>query len=179
MGKGKVIYMTLKEKVIEVFPSRVGDGSMGGVRSCPKNYEFLKNQNQLCENQCSSSEARCTKCWNQEFKESEKVMTKSDLKTGMRVEAKNGYTYIVFENTNDGLIAVKTSGWISLGDRTEDLRSIVDSSYDIVKVFEAPSTYALLDIDRKGVLLWELNPPKKMTVSEIAKELGYEIEIVK
>ena len=179
--------MRLRDKVEENSPYSIYSGYGGGVKNCPRDYGFLNGQNQLCSEKISTSEARCTQCWNQEFKEEEKVMTKSDLRTGMRVETnENGRNlYIVLKDCKtysidkSELIFCQGKDYLS-GDKYSDELTQADKQFTIKRIFDIPSMDNLLDISQKGKLLWERKAEsKKMTVSEIIKELGYEIEIVK
>jgi len=107
-----------------------------------------------------------------------RIMKKQDLKTGMLVQFRNGNVFMVI---ND--ILVRDEGWTSLGYFDEDLNSNSCNDFDIMKVSTVFNGYLLMpknwnkEILNKN-LLWEREETKKMTVSEIQKELGYKIEII-
>lgn len=51
---------------------------------------------------------------------------------------------------------------------------------EIIAIYERTNNSDLLDNSTEGrELLWERKEPKKMTVAEICKALGYDVEIVK
>ena len=102
-------------------------------------------------------------------------MTKSDLQNGMVIEQRNGDCRLVLNGK-----MIDKHGFSELGRHTESLKSELSESLDIVKIYSvnAKSTSEIF-LSECLTLLWERKEPKKMTVSEIAKELGYEIEIVK
>lgn len=67
--------MTLKEKVAEIMPERVGEDFYGGVKDCPSSYDFLKGHYGAEVENCSDP-CDCEKCWNQPYIENVKVGTK-------------------------------------------------------------------------------------------------------
>jgi len=121
-----------------------------------------------------------------ELVEEPKMFSKSDLKTGMRVETRDGTVYVILLGTeNDGDVLVNKS-WMSLTDYDDNL--IVTSSYysnlDISKVYK--QSYLPVDLfntEKHGPLLWERIEPLKMTIREAQAELskikGREVKIVK
>jgi hypothetical protein len=101
----------------------------------------------------------------------EKVeFTKSDLKSGMVVEDRNGDRRIFFEDIFLG----NTCG-IYLSAFTDTLEYSMNT-IDRIYISAAPSLDEYFN-DEYLELIWE-RPGKKMTVKEIEKELGYKIEIV-
>ena len=79
----------------------------------------------------------------------------------------------------------QNGGWMSSSSYNEDL-TIKDSckKYDIMKVYAQNKgqyinggvfTKKISDFD----LMWERDDKKEMTISEIEKELGYSIKIIK
>lgn len=69
--------------------------------------------------------------------------------------------------------------WLGLDDFNSDGVSR-SGHYRIIAVFGFTSPRQALDNDKFGrELLWERKEPKKMTVAEICKALGYDVEIVK
>jgi hypothetical protein len=108
-------------------------------------------------------------------------MRKEDLKTGMRVELRNGDIYVVCKNTGTdyGDILSSNNTWIELGDFNEDItfkeRGSYTSQNDIVKVYKFSGF-----LDSKGELLWEREEEaEEMTMEEICKELGREVKVKK
>lgn len=123
-------------------------------------------------------------------------MKNEDLKTGMILVTEKDEYIMVLKDTKNGDI-VSGDTWMSIYENTE----IVD--YLKVKKIYQPlnnraylsknagfmkrnintnekntKTYPFLDIpDYK--LIWERKEKRKMTVSEICKELGYGVEIIK
>jgi len=110
-------------------------------------------------------------------------MKKSDLKTGMVVQMRNGKHFRVFLNTNDGDFISGSNEWNPLGAYREDFTSTSSfNSLDIVKVYDT-GAYELaqdpLDLDRADVIWVESEPEetRKMTLEEIEEVLGYKVEI--
>lgn len=111
-------------------------------------------------------------------------MTKSDLKPGYVVEYRNGDFHMVFP-TYSGELVLKppaSSDYNRLARYDTDLINWGPAGHvlDIVRVYgygEPCSASYATHIGRK--LLWERKEPKKMTVAEVCKALGYDVEIVK
>lgn len=99
-------------------------------------------------------------------------MTKSKLKTGMVVECRNGYRYMVF---GDKLIRV--SGQVELENYTNNLNDTVDSDWDIVKVFEMINSCSFDRIfnDENLKLIWERGNNKKDKLKQLLKEILEEL----
>lgn len=65
--------MTLKEKVMQEQPEKVGEFYTGGVSACPADYPYLHDK--MCLNDydgvtgyCTeANEEKCAECWNREF----------------------------------------------------------------------------------------------------------------
>ena len=109
-------------------------------------------------------------------------MKKSDLKTGMVVESRNGDKYLVMLNPDcEGKDLICFSGsYMSLKDYTDTLE-YPNSDYGIVKVFTIGKSISYI-LSAKALLefklIWEREERKEMTLKEIEKELGYKIKIV-
>lgn len=108
-------------------------------------------------------------------------MELKDLKTGMVVELRNGDKYLVI-NQAGKLSGIRENSYItfnSLYAYKSDMTWPNDSCLDIVKVFcpSLSSFRTMLKNERNCI--WTRDEKRKMTVSEICKELGYEVEIVK
>lgn len=110
--------------------------------------------------------------------------TKNDLKLGYLVQLRNGKMKMVMPKECNIILTDLDGDWHSLLSYREDLlyEECLDRKmeYDIMKIF-GHSIYATHVFDLTGgyrPLLWERKEKKKMTVSEIEKELGYEVEII-
>lgn len=114
-----------------------------------------------------------------------------DLKTGMRLIMRNGYEFIVLKNVEtpyrkkQDMYVDLNGGWMSSGLYNEDLTAISDHNFDIMEIY-AQNNGKYLDGnvlkhgERKNMdLIWSRNDKKEMTISEIEKELGYSIKIIK
>ena len=105
-----------------------------------------------------------------------KIMNKSDLKTGMLVETRDGEIMRVLKNTSAGDVMVALYGsWTDLNSFGDDFKHKQVSSVDIMKVFSTIyanmlSSYTTSDYK----LLWERKENIEMTVAEIEKKLGIE-----
>lgn len=106
--------------------------------------------------------------------EMKKEFTKADLESRMLVELRNGGRYIVTDT-----IIVDETGFLRLSNYNNDLLDVSDRQWDIVKVFGKITALRECKYPiEKLNLLWQRPEPKKMTKTEIEKELGYKIEIV-
>ena len=120
-------------------------------------------------------------------------MELKDLKTGMRIILRNGGEYIVlkdvitpYEEGKEDMYILIDGGWMSSSSYNDDLTSKGNSKdFDIMEVYEQ-NNGEYLDgsvLDKNAIkkmnLIWKREEKKKMTVSEICKELGYDVEIVK
>lgn len=109
-------------------------------------------------------------------------MQKSDLKIGYLVECRNGVKKMLMPNEYRTVLVSKDGFYYDLNSLKDDLTTDFDEDFDIMKVYGLSkfSTEVLtFDIDHRD-LLWEREKSKKeMTISEIEKELGYSIKIIK
>lgn len=120
-------------------------------------------------------------------------MKLKDLKTGMRIILRNGQEYIVLEDVitpyeegKEDMYILVNGGWMSSNSYNDDLTCKGNSrDYDIMEVY-AQNNGEYIDgsvLDKNALKymdkIWERKEKRKMTVSEICKELGYDIEIVK
>lgn len=112
-------------------------------------------------------------------------MKLSDLRAGKHViEIRSGEKCLVAENKN-GFFGICLNGrnYFSALDSTmyDDNLAFLNSykNNDIVKIYEIDNSCAFEYLENNLTLIWERKEVKKMTVSEIAEELGYEVEIVK
>ena len=113
-------------------------------------------------------------------------MTSEDLKSGMIVELRNGDRYIVLVNPSCAIgVNVEHERCITLfgnkfiNEYNPNLTHITNKRKDVIKVFQVPTVNFTSLMYENSRTIWEREEPKKMTVSEICKELGYEVEIVR
>lgn len=112
-------------------------------------------------------------------------MQKSDLKTGMVVQVRNGDKYLVLldnpDEPNMNLIGFD-GGFLQLVTYDDDM--IAQSKYrafDIMSVYTLQSSIQnlLTKSHLQYKLLWERKKEiKEMTIAEVEKELGFKIKIV-
>lgn len=112
-------------------------------------------------------------------------MKKSDLKTGMVVETRNGEKYLVMlePDCKDMELINFKGGYMPLYYYNNELIFTEQSvqGFDVVKVYSVGWTICDLLSDKECMefkLIWERNEPKEMTIEEIEEELGYKIKIV-
>lgn len=155
--------MTFREKLQMVYPGIVKED--GKIKECLEYYEFADGAECIHD---------CEKCWDRVIPGTDdKVMTKDDLKDGMICEQRDGNLMMYL---NGKLIGEKT--WCSGTGR--DLKDIYgDEKYDIVKVYKT-NAYKLSDVfsQKYLTLIWERKEPKKMTLKDIERELGYPVKII-
>lgn len=108
-------------------------------------------------------------------------MELKDLKTGMVVETRDGTKYLIV-NQDGKLCGIGMNCYMSLDGRyphKSDMTWPDDSDLDIMKVFKpALRKFSIMLSDERNCI-WNREKVRKMTASEICKELGYEVEIVK
>lgn len=117
-------------------------------------------------------------------------MKKSDLKSGMIVEFRNGKQDIVMLNpdcTDKELISLD-GGYLRLDDYNEDLTCRIASNvnWDIMKIYSLGSKIVHIlsntkeTLNNKKLILERVTPPTEMTISEIEKKLGIKnLKIIK
>lgn len=112
-------------------------------------------------------------------------MKKSDLMVGYVVVLRGGAIGMVMA-ANDRVVipVVNTDGtkqYCTLGSYLEDLTCMPNADCDIMSVYGFSRFYLrVADISTDGrELLWKREETKKMTVAEVCKALGYDVEIVK
>jgi hypothetical protein len=106
--------------------------------------------------------------------------TKDMLKTGMRVETRDGRLQIVIKDFDTEYyghqdILFVGDGFFSIGSGfSNDLVcEKLNPSNDIVKVYGCPSFHGeILDINKSGKLLWQRPEPKHYTISEAEAKLS-------
>jgi hypothetical protein len=111
----------------------------------------------------------------------EQTMKKKDLKNGMVVEYSIGLDDDKFAMVvNDRLISL--NGFMKLKKYNEDLSCETNNDFDIIAVYEVDGYgNGLIDLLKgKGLKkLLQREEVKEMTLSQISKELGYDIKVVK
>ena len=109
-------------------------------------------------------------------------MTKSDLKTGMLVTLRNGKKMCVYLNveisiTKNADVITNGDTWLGLNFFDDNLNCRMGSDMDIVEI-EVPLIYTDLRHHNGTKSIWQRQKPKKMTVAEVEKILGYKVEII-
>lgn len=108
-----------------------------------------------------------------------KEFTKEDLRTGDVIQRRNGAVEIV--NHELGMFITKT-GWNDFRHISNDLTSIFDSRFDIVKVRrpeeKSDCQFCAIEMDF-GELVYERKEVEEMTLAEVCQLLGKEIKIIK
>ena len=110
-----------------------------------------------------------------------KNFTKADLKVGYVVKQRNGDLRMVVSNDEGTIYFLDNAGNFNGGDfLNPDLTNSKYKPYDIMEVygFSTRVRYALTSSTDTRKLLWKREEAKKMTVAEIEKALGYEVEVV-
>lgn len=92
-----------------------------------------------------------------------------ELKEGMIIECRNGCRYLL-RQVNGELIGSNNNRYIDLQ---------YNEDYDIMKIYISDA-FVLSKVFNDEYLdcIWERKEPKKMTLAQISKELGYEVEVV-
>ena len=121
-------------------------------------------------------------------------MKLKDLKTGMRIILRDGNEAVVLKDVitpyksegKQDMYVYINGGWMSSSSYNDDLTiKGKNRKFDIMKVY-AQNNGEYIDarvLDRNALKnmdkIWERKEKRKMTVSEICEELGYDVEIVK
>ena len=96
-----------------------------------------------------------------------KQFTKSDLKTGMRVEYRNGG--VRFVNAETQVIINCNGTWSEFKEYNDILKSEYHSDRDIMKIYDIPNSQnEFINLKFKGNLLWER---KEKDNSELIKQI--------
>ena len=140
--------------------------------------------------------ANCYYWFSEEMLEPVKpIFTKDDLKTGMIVTFRNGTRCLVMRDisyplrvnadgcTNFFIGLDDSETWTYFDNYGDDLTNIFSKTFDIVKVERVEYPIDILHREKwerhEAIVVWERIEPKKMTLAEIEKELGYPVEVVK
>lgn len=108
-------------------------------------------------------------------------MELKDLKTGMVVETRNGTKYLVV-NRDGELCGIGMNCYMTLDGRYPHKSNMTwpnDSSLDIMKVFKPELRKFSIMLSDERNCIWKREEVRRMTVSEICKELGDEVEIAR
>jgi len=124
-------------------------------------------------------------------------MTRDDLRCGYLVKLRNGEFLLVARAMGFTKILVSESGsWMYLSEYADDLTKRTPGGFsmeflqvcndlDIVEVYGLIKGMAMygetlhaVDTTKHRDLLWERKNPVKMTMEELCKTLGFEVEIV-
>ena len=110
-----------------------------------------------------------------------------ELKEGMIIECRNGERYLLRTACGE-LVASSNDKYISL-DYDEELNEnkyfnkyfdkYFNKDFDVMKIYTSKS-FILNNLFNDNYLecIWERKEPKKMTLAQISKELGYEVEVI-
>lgn len=82
------------------------------------------------------------------------LFTKSMLKSGDRVELRNGVLYVVLTDSRSGILLFSTSCYNSC-EFTDDLLSKSYSDSDVMKVYTVKKLSEMLDLESDVELIWE------------------------
>ena len=181
--------MTYKERLKIEHPDSVFPGFNGGCKGCPEDYGYGPEQ---AYNAACHRHSNCYDCWNTECKDAEKTkttFTKSDIKPGYVVQLRNDKFRMAIPVGEKGALVLtdETGDWAYLNSWDDNFNKKADPidprGLDIVAVYGL--VRGTKNYDKAGRLmhdgrptLWKRDETKKMTVSEISKALGYEVEIV-
>lgn len=115
--------------------------------------------------------------WTDDMIERRADMTKSDLKSGMVIETREGERYLAVE-PNGVLFFMNLNGhtFFTSAIMHEDM-TMPYQGLDIVKIFAPCNTFDDCKITQD--ILWERGKLKEMTMAEIEKALGHPVKIVK
>lgn len=114
------------------------------------------------------------------------MFTKDNLKTGMRVVARNGNEYVVmkdYETVNYGvgaILGVSGIGFKSLKNYNHDLtHATLGEDNDIMKVLKPLYDNDVLSNNEDDFeVIWEREEAVELTVAQISEKLGYKVKVV-
>lgn len=113
--------------------------------------------------------------WTDEMFSGYAEFTLADLRSGRVVETRNGYRYLILKD-GDEIDLMNANGEKHLRGQYDNHLNDHTKDFDIMRVFRKVDTFKEVKTTTK--LLWERKEPKKMTITEICKELGYDVEII-
>ena len=102
-----------------------------------------------------------------------------ELKEGMIVECRNKNRYLL-RKVDDVLIGSNFDEWIKATyDENLCENYFHDKTFDVMKIYMSKSTQLKNLFDNNYITcIWERKEPKKMTLEQISKALGYEVEVI-
>ena len=108
---------------------------------------------------------------------------KMELKEGMIIECRNGNRYLLRTACGE-LVASSNDEYINL-DYDEELNEnkyfdkYFNKDFDVMKIYTSKA-FILNSLfnDKYLECIWERKEPKKMTLAQISKALGYEVEVI-
>ena len=104
---------------------------------------------------------------------------KMELKEGMIIECRNGDRYLL-RKVNGKLFASSNDEYMSV-DYDEELNEnrYFYKDFDVMKIYTSKA-FILNSLfnDKYLECIWERKEPKKMTLAQISKALGYEVEVI-
>ncbi len=109
-------------------------------------------------------------------------MKKSDLRTGMQVEDRDGKRSVILLGTKHGDVRVEVGGssWGELSMLNENLTHTVNKSLDVLKVYENshPDQYLIKEFGDCH-LIWEREEEEipSLTMKEAIEKIGFEFTI--
>ena len=112
----------------------------------------------------------------------ERIKSVNDIKVGYVVELREGTLLMCMEYGNEGLkcFAKENSAILDINKSYTGFNFNSNYMYDVMKVYgfsKEGSTSANISTDFRD-LLYKREKPKKMTIKQIEKQLGYKIELV-
>lgn len=108
--------------------------------------------------------------------------TLDDLETRMVIETRNGDRYLVLRDQKEIHVMCSDENYYTklvggnYGNHNVEMRFLEDTDLDVMRVFPKVDTFD--EVKTVNEPIWERKEPKKMTVAEIQKELGYEVEVI-
>ena len=103
-----------------------------------------------------------------------------ELKERMIIECRNGDRYLL-RTTCGELVASSNDKYLNLDYYDEELNENLyfDKDFDVMKIYTSKS-FILNNLFNNDYLecIWERKEPKKMTLAQISKALGYEVEVI-
>ena len=105
---------------------------------------------------------------------------KIELKEGMIIECRNGDRYLL-RTACGKLVASSNDKYLNLDYYDEELNENLyfDKDFDVMKIYTSKA-FILNSLFNDDYLecIWERKEPKKMTLAQISKALGYEVEVI-
>jgi len=94
------------------------------------------------------------------------MMKKSELKTGMRAQYRNGeIKFVYITDCSEGYFTNANSKHTLISSFNDDLFNDGDDEFDIVKVYDVPKhPYRVINLNELGGLLWERKEEEEKTI---------------